>query len=207
MTKHLALGIAAMAIIVVLSNILVQYLLGKWLTWGALTYPLAFLVTDIMNRLYGAATARKVVFFGFMIGVACSLIGSQIEGEFGPIVTIRVAVASGIAFLAAQLLDVAIFDQMRSGAWWRAPVVSSLIGAAVDTALFFSIAFSAQLAGFFPSVDVGWANAPEALLGVGPTTPFWVSLAVADFMVKVALAIIALVPFRLVVRSVRGQVG
>ena len=144
-TRALIAGIVAMAAVVVTSNILVQFLLGNWLTWGALTYPIAFLVTDLMNRLHGAAAARRVVVAGFGVGVICSLIGTQIQGEFGPLVTWRIAVGSGIAFLAAQLLDVAIFDRLRQGQWWRAPAVSSVAGSALDTALFFTIAFSAML--------------------------------------------------------------
>jgi len=117
------IGIVAMAAIVVASNILVQFLLGNWLTWGAFTYPFSFLVIDLMNRLYGAPAARRVVFAGFVVGVICSLIGTQIEGPTGPLVTSRIAIGSGTAFLAAQLLDVAIFDRLRAGSWWRAPFV------------------------------------------------------------------------------------
>ncbi len=138
-------GILAMAAIVVASNILVQFLFGQWLTWGAFTYPLAFLVTDVMNRVYGAGMARRVVFAGFLTGVVCSAIGTQIIGEFGPLVTWRIALGSGLAFLTAQLLDVAIFDRLRAGAWWRAPLVSTLVGSSVDTAIFFTIAFSGAL--------------------------------------------------------------
>ena len=205
MRERLMIGIIAMAAIVVASNILVQYLMGNWLTWGALTYPLAFLVTDLMNRLYGASAARKVVLVGFAVGLVCSLIGTQIIGEFGPLVSLRVALGSGVAFLMAQMLDVAIFDQLRRGKWWQAPVVSSLIGSAVDTALFFTIAFSAVMTFVAPQVDVGWANEAVPLLGMGPVMPLWVSLAVADFMVKIAIAIIALVPFRILVVRLRGQ--
>jgi len=200
-------GILAMAAIVVASNILVQFLFGQWLTWGAFTYPLAFLVTDVMNRVYGPALARKVVFAGFVTGVACSLIGTQIQGEFGPLVTWRIAMGSGIAFLTAQLLDIAIFDRLRSGAWWRAPVVSSVIGSSVDTALFFTIAFSAQLAFLEPGNDVSWANEALPLLGMGPVVPLWVSLAVADWGVKLALAVVALVPFRLIVKQMTARVA
>lgn len=198
-TRALIAGIAAMAVVVVVSNILVQHLLGQWLTWGALTYPVAFLVTDLMNRLHGPAAARRVVFAGFVVGVICSLIGSQIQGEFGPLVTLRIAVGSGIAFLTAQLLDVAVFDRLRKGSWWRAPVVSSVIGSAVDTALFFTIAFSAALVFIEPANDVGWANEFLPVLGIGPAAPLWVSLGIADFGVKLALALLALVPFRLLV--------
>jgi queuosine precursor transporter len=192
-------GILAMATVVVASNILVQHLFGQWLTWGAFTYPLAFLVTDVMNRVYGTAVARKVVFAGFLTGVACSLIGTQIVGEFGPLVTLRIAVGSGIAFLTAQLLDIAIFDRLRAGAWWRAPLASTLVGSTVDTAIFFTIAFSAALAFVEPGNDVSWANEALPLLGVGPVAPLWVSLAVADWGVKLAIALAALVPFRLIV--------
>lgn len=193
-------GILAMAAIVVASNIGVQFLFGQWLTWGAFTYPLAFLVNDLMNRLYGPAAARKVVWAGFATGVVCSLIGTQIIGEFGPLVTLRIALGSGIAFLTAQLLDVAIFHRLREGAWWRAPLASTLVGSTVDTALFFSIAFSAALIWMEPGNDVSWAGEILPLLGFGPLVPLWVSLAVADWGVKLMLALLALVPFRLIVR-------
>jgi uncharacterized integral membrane protein (TIGR00697 family) len=202
--NRLLSGVIAMAIIVVASNILVQFLFGNWLTWGAFTYPLAFLVTDVMNRLYGAATARKVVFAGFVTGVLCSLIGTQImlqgDGYTYPAVTLRIAIGSGIAFLTAQLLDVSIFDRLRAGTWWRAPLASSLVGSAVDTALFFTIAFSGALSFIEPGNDVSWAGEILPLLGVGPQAPLWVSLAVADWGVKLALALIVLVPFRLIVK-------
>lgn len=200
-------GVIAMAAIVVASNILVQFLFGQWLTWGAFTYPLAFLVTDLMNRIYGPSAARKVVFAGFLTGVVCSLIGTQIIGEFGPLVTLRIAIGSGLAFLTAQLLDVAIFDRLREGRWWRAPLASTLVGSAVDTALFFTIAFSAALTWVEPGNDVSWANETLPLLGVGADVPLWVSLAVADWCVKLALALIALVPFRLIVRQITAPVA
>ena len=207
MTRSLLPGILAMAAIVVASNILVQFLFGQWLTWGAFTYPLAFLVTDLMNRLYGPAAARRVVLAGFATGVACSLIGTQIMGEFGPLVTLRIAIGSGLAFLTAQLLDVALFDRLRDGRWWRAPLVSSLVGSSVDTALFFFIAFSATLAPLEPANDVTWANEALPILGLGPVAPLWVSLAIADWGVKLALALIALVPFRLIVKRFHASVA
>ncbi|MEO1491511.1 MAG: queuosine precursor transporter [Pseudomonadota bacterium] len=197
-------GILAMAAIVVVSNILVQFLLGDWLTWGALTYPFAFLVTDLMNRLHGPARARVVVFAGFVIGVICSLIGTQIHGEFGPLVTLRIAIGSGVAFLVAQLLDVAIFDRLRTGAWWRAPLASTLVGSALDTALFFTIAFSAALTAIEPANDVAWANEILPILDMGPAAPLWVSLAIADYGVKLAIALIALIPFRMLVQRLRA---
>jgi len=191
-------GILAMAMIVLASNILVQFLFGNWLTWGAFTYPLAFLVTDIMNRIYGAQAARRVVFVGFLVGVACSFVGTQIIGEYGPLVTLRIAIGSGIAFLTAQLLDVAIFSALREGRWWRAPLASTLIGSTVDTALFFSIAFSASLSFVEPGNDVSWAGEILPILGFGPEAPLWVSLAIADWGVKLSLALLALVPFRVI---------
>ncbi|MDF1726854.1 MAG: queuosine precursor transporter, partial [Sulfitobacter sp.] len=146
MTRTHIPGVLAMAAIVVASNILVQFLYGQWLTWGAFTYPLAFLVTDVMNRVYGAAAARRVVLAGFVVGIICSAIGTQIMGEFGPLVTVRIAIGSGLAFLLAQLVDVSIFAALRNGAWWRAPLVSTLVGSTLDTAIFFTVAVSASLA-------------------------------------------------------------
>ena len=115
MSRGLVIGVLAMAAVVVASNILVQFLLGDWLTWGAFTYPVAFLVTDVMNRVYGAPMARKVVFAGFVVGLICSFIGTQIMGEFGPLVTLRIAIGSGTAFLVAQLVDVFVFNRLRDG--------------------------------------------------------------------------------------------
>jgi uncharacterized PurR-regulated membrane protein YhhQ (DUF165 family) len=142
---------------------------GDFLTWGAFTYPFAFLVTDVVNRRFGPAQARRGAYAGF-------------------------ALASGTAFLAAQLLDVAVFDRLRGGAWWRAPLVSSTLGSALDTALFFSLAFSATVSLGFPVEE--WAVGPAPLLGVGPEAPFWVSLAVGDFLVKLVVALAALAPYR-----------
>ena len=195
-------GILAMAAIVVASNILVQFLFGQWLTLGAFTYPLAFLVTDVMNRVYGPTAARHVVLAGFVTGLVCSFVGTQIQGEFGPLVTWRIALGSGLAFLAAQLVDVAVFDRLRGGAWWRAPLASTLIGSTLDTTIFFFVAFSAALSFIEPANDVAWANEALPLLGVGPVVPLWVSLGLADFAVKLMLAIAALVPFRAIVRRV-----
>lgn len=211
MTRSLFLGVIAMALIVVASNILVQFLLGNWLTWGALTYPFAFLVTDVMNRVFGPAAARRVVWAGFVVGVASSLIGTQImlqgDGFEFPAVTLRIALGSGLAFLSAQMLDVAIFDRLRVGAWWKAPLASSLIGSSLDTALFFTIAFSATLSFIEPGNDTGWATGAVPLMGMGPEAPLWVSLAVADWMVKLALALIALAPFRAIVRKLTQPVA
>ena len=200
MTRTYLPGILAMATIVVASNILVQFLFGQWLTWGAFTYPFAFLVTDLMNRIYGANAARRVIFVGFVVGVICSLIGTQMQGEFGPLVTLRIAIGSGTAFLVAQLIDVSIFSALKNDKWWRAPLASSIIGSTVDTALFFTIAFSAGLIFLEPSNDVSWANETLPVLGFGPVAPLWMSLAVADWGVKLTLALIALMPFKAITR-------
>lgn len=191
-------GVLAMAVVVVASNILVQFLLGDWLTWGALTYPFAFLVTDVINRVHGAAQARRVVLAGFAVGVACSLIGAGLG-----VTTLRIVVASGTAFLFGQMLDVLVFDRLRHGTWWRAPLVSSFFGSILDTLLFFSIAF----AFIDPATPEGWASAPVSLLGWGPEAPLWVSLAVADWAVKMALAVAALAPFRVIVTKILRKTG
>lgn len=204
-------GILAMAAIVVASNILVQFLLlDGLLTWGAFTYPLAFLVTDVMNRVYGTGPARRVVLAGFITGIACSLIGSQImlqgDGYEYAAVPLRIAVGSGTAFLIAQLTDVAVFDRFRGGRWWRAPLVSTLVGSALDTALFFSIAFSAAISfGANADAAIDWAQGPAPFMTLGPDAPLWVSLAVADWLVKLALALVALVPFRIIVGTLAAR--
>lgn len=199
MTRAHFPGIAAMAVVVITSNVLVQFLVGQWLTWGAFTYPFAFLVTDLVNRIHGPRAARKVIFAGFVVGLACSFVGSQIDGPFGPLVSLRVAIASATAFLMGQLLDVAVFNRLRRGSWWRAPFVASVMGSVLDTAIFFSLAFSATFGFIAPQVDVGWANEMVPLLGRGPVAPLWQSLALADFGVKFAIAVFALAPFRAVV--------
>ncbi len=204
MKRYTLIGVLAMATVVVASNILVQFLFGNWLTWGAFTYPFAFLVTDLMNRLFGPSQARKVIFAGFVVGIISSLVGTQIMLETGPAVTLRIALGSGIAFLSAQMMDVYVFDRLRNGSWWRAPLVSSLIGSSLDTALFFTIAFSSALTFIEPANDVSWANGTLPLLGFGPEVPLWVSLGSADFMVKLTLAAIALIPFRVAVNRWRA---
>ena len=189
-----AILIAAMATVVLLSNILVQYpvqaMLGgvniaDILTWGAFTYPIAFLVTDLTNRIFGVSAARKVVFVGFLVAVVLSIWFA----------TPRIAIASGSAFLVAQLLDVSIFDRLRSGDWWRAPLVSSLLGSVIDTLLFFSIAFAPM----FGALDFGGADGSLGFgvpfLGFGSETPLWVSLACGDFIVKILVGLAMLVPY------------
>lgn len=205
---RLIVPIIAMTVVVVASNILVQFLFGSYLTWGAFTYPFAFLVTDLVNRICGAADARRVVLWGFACGLICSAVGTQITGDFGPLVTWRILVASATAFLCAQMMDVAVFSriQERSYAceWWQAPVISSLLGSTIDTVLFFFIAFSVSLTWIEPVNDVSWANEMVPLLGVGPDAALWLSLAAADWAVKLVLALLALMPFRMIVVSVRS---
>lgn len=197
--KTLIAGILAMAAIVVASNILVQHTFGTYLTYGAFSYPLSFLVNDIINRLAGVKAARRVVLAGFVVGLVCSFIGTQLHNEYGPLVTLRVALGSGTAFLVGQLLDVTIFDRLRRAEWWRAPLVSTLMGSTIDSVIFFTIAFAASLTFLEPSSDVSWAAVQGPLLGSGPVVPLWVSLAVADWCVKFGIALFGLLPFRLIV--------
>jgi hypothetical protein len=197
--KTLIAGIIAMAAIVVASNILVQHTFGSYLTYGAFTYPLSFLVNDIINRLAGVKAARRMVLAGFVVGLVCSFIGTQLHNEYGPLVTLRVALGSGTAFLVGQLLDVTIFDRLRRAEWWRAPLVSTLIGSTIDSVIFFTIAFAASLTFLEPSSDMSWAAVSGPLLGSGPMVPLWVSLALADWGVKFGIAVFGLLPFRLII--------
>lgn len=194
-------GIAAMALVVVASNILVQfpfaYTLGAvnladLLTWGAFTYPVAFLVTDFINRRMGPAAARRVVLVGFALAVALSV----------ALATPRIAIASGSAFLVAQLLDVRVFDRLRRRVWWVPPFVSSLIGSVVDTALFFTLAFAASLSVLGP--NDGFAIEAAPLFGVMETTaPRWMSWALGDLAVKLSVAVALLAPYRLLLNFIR----
>jgi uncharacterized PurR-regulated membrane protein YhhQ (DUF165 family) len=175
-------ALAAMILVVTASNILVQVPLGDWLTWGAFTYPLAFLVTDLTNRRFGPAKARRVVLVGFAIAVVLSWW----------LASPRLAIASGTAFLVAQLLDIAVFDRLRHGNWWKAPVISSVVSSLVDTAIFFSLAFAAIFAG----LGAADAFAGEALAVLGGQ-PRWIGWALGDLAVKLALAPLLLAPYRL----------
>lgn len=205
MTKTQIFGALAMAFVVVLSNYLVQIYLGNYLTYGAFTYPLAFLVTDLMNRIEGPKSARRIVFVGFVIGIICSLIGSQIMGEFGPLVTFRVALASGTAFLVAQLLDILVFNRLRKRAWWQSPIFASIVGSTIDSMIFFSIAFSTWFIFLDPANDVSFANVSAPLLGFGFMMPFWISMALADYLVKLLVAVIALIPYRQTVKKIEAK--
>jgi uncharacterized integral membrane protein (TIGR00697 family) len=205
--------VAAMAIIVVASNVLVQFpvdgqlgalALADILTWGAFTYPFAFLVTDLANRRYGPAAARQIVFVGFMLAVVCSIVAPPLLFGYGVIEfetaadrLVRIAFASGSAFLAAQLLDVTVFNRLRQRSWWRAPVFGSLAGSVLDTAIFFSVAFAAGFAFIGPDDTFALENAP--LLGFLPVeTARWMSWAAGDLTVKLLIAVFALIPYRLI---------
>jgi len=159
--QQLALAIGIMIVIVVSSNILVQYPINNWLTWGAVTYPIAFLVADLLNRRFGPAAARRVAYVGF---VAALFISAWLASP-------RIALASGSAFLSAQLCDIYIFDRLRHRTWWQAPFVGGVAGAALDTFVFFSVAFA------------------------GTAMP-WHTLLVGDLIVKLALNTLMLAPFR-----------
>ncbi len=197
--RSLAAFVAAMTVVVVASNILVQYPvqatlgavdLAELLTWGAFTYPAAFLVTDLTNRTFGPSRARLVVAAGFVIAVALSVW----------LATPRIAIASGSAFLMAQLLDVSVFDRLRDGRWWRAPFISSLLGSALDTVLFFALAFAPAFALLDFGGEPGSLGFAVPFLGVGGDVPLWVSLACGDFLVKVFVGVAMLVPYGLFVR-------
>ena len=199
-SQGFAIAVAAMAAVVLLANILVQYPLGfsvgrlnlgDILTWGAFSYPLAFLVTDLTNRLMGARTARRVVYVGFAVAVVLSI-------QFS---TPRIAIASGSAFLVAQLLDVGVFNALRNGAWWKAPAFSSLLGSFVDTLMFFSLAFAPAFA--FIGANDAFAVDTAPFFGLfAVEAPRWLSWAAGDFMVKLAIAALALIPYRLIIGMV-----
>jgi uncharacterized PurR-regulated membrane protein YhhQ (DUF165 family) len=191
--------VAAMAAVVVASNFLVQFPFAHFglqdlLTWGAFTYPLAFLVNDLTNRRYGPPAARKVVYVGFAIAVVLSIWFA----------TPRIAIASGAAFLVAQLLDVFVFDRLREKIWWLAPLAGSILGSIIDTILFFSIAFSERFA-FLDSrlgTEDGSLGFPVPFV-LGGEVPLWVSLALGDFCVKLLLSVLMLVPYGALLSVIR----
>jgi len=205
--------VLAMAVVVVASNVLVQFpvngqvgglALADVLTWGAFTYPFAFLVTDLANRRHGPAVARSIVFVGFVLAVTCSIAlppllyqHGLIEFETSANRLVRIAIASGTAFLTAQLLDITVFNWLRRQSWWRAPVFGSLAGSVLDTAIFFSVAFSATFAFIGPDDAFALESAP--LLGFLPLqAERWVSWAAGDLTVKLLIAVFALIPYRLI---------
>ena len=167
-----------MGTVVLVSNYLVQfpvkyYGLEEILTYGAFSYPVAFLITDLANRFYGKLVARKIVYFGFFIGIIFTLLFST---DFADLISIRIAIGSGVAFITAQLLDIQIFDRLRKKKWFIAPLTSSFIGSTVDTFLFFSISF------------------------YGTNMP-WITLSLGDLAVKILVALLMLIPFRLLMTT------
>ena len=169
-----------MGLVVVISNYLVQfpikfYNLQNILTYGALSYPIAFLITDLANRSYGKIIARKIVYFGFSIGIVFTLFFST---NFSDLISIRIAIGSGIAFISAQLLDVQIFDMLRKKKWYIAPLTSSILASTLDTFLFFSISF------------------------YGTSVP-WITLSLGDLAVKLIVALFMLIPFRLLLGRIK----
>lgn len=197
MLARFAVAVIAMVAVVAASNFLVQFPvqaqigavnLADLLTWGAFVYPIAFLVTDLSNRQFGPGGARLVVVAGFGVAVVLSVW----------LASPRIAIASGSAFLLAQLLDVAIFDRLRRAVWWRAPLISSVVGSVLDTLIFFSLAFAAPFALLdtaFGRPD-GSLTFPVPLLGIGPEVELWVSLAAGDFLVKLLVAAALLAPYK-----------
>jgi uncharacterized PurR-regulated membrane protein YhhQ (DUF165 family) len=192
--------IVAMTVVVTASNFLVQFPfqpfgLGEILTWGAFTYPIAFLITDLTNRTFGVRAARQLVLVGFVIALAIS---SQLA-------TPRIAMASASAFLFAQLLDVKIFDRLRHGKWWRAPFISTFCGSVIDTIIFFGIAFASAFAFLDTTFGLEDGSLPMTvpLLGFGPESPLWVSLALGDFSVKILIGALMLVPYGALLSSFR----
>ena len=178
MNKLFTLLSFLMGAIVLLSNYLVQfpinyYGLNEVLTYGAFSYPIAFLITDLANRSFGKLVARKIVYLGFLIGIGFTVLFST---NFADLISIRIAIGSGTAFLTAQLIDVQIFDNLRKKNWFIAPLTSSMVGSTVDTLLFFSISF------------------------YGTSIP-WFTLALGDLAVKIFVALIMLIPFRLLLKT------
>ena len=181
MKKSFILLSFLMGVVVLSSNYLVQfpinyYGLSEILTYGAFSYPVAFLITDLANRSYGKLVARRIVYIGFTIGISFTLLFST---NFADLISVRIAIGSGTAFLVAQLLDVQIFDQLRKKQWFIAPLTSSLIGSTIDTFLFFSISF------------------------YGTGIP-WVTLSLGDLAVKILVALIMLIPFRLLLGTIKA---
>jgi len=164
--RTLVLPVAAMVAVVAGANVAVQYPINEWLTWGAFTYPFAFLVTDLTNRRLGPARARQVAYVGFALAVLLSIV----------VATPRIALASGSAFVTAQLLDIAVFDRLRRLPWWQAPLLSSGVASVWDTAVFFSLAFA------------------------GTGLP-WITWAIGDLGAKAAMALLLLLPFRVLMGS------
>lgn len=162
--SQLSLAVLVMGMVVLSSNILVQYAINDWLTWGAITYPFAFLVTELVNRAFGPAQARRVAWVGFAVAVAASAM----------LAPVRIAAASGLAFLLSQMLDISVFDRLRQSRWWRAPLIATMLAAVLDTCVFWGVGFA------------------------GEDLP-WVTWALGDLGVKLVMAVCLLLPFRLLI--------
>jgi len=207
-TAHFVLAVFAMMLVVTASNILVQYPvqftlgglnLADILTWGAFTYPFAFLVSDLNNRHDGPVIARRVVVIGFIIALALSLY----------LATPRIAIASALALLFGQLLDIALFQRMRTWNWYLPPFIGSFLGSLLDTIIFFSLALSPAF-GWLDSLfgrEDGSLPFPAPWLGFGPEVPLWTSLASGDFAVKLLAALVLLVPYRLFMGALQRRSG
>lgn len=197
--------VALMTLVVVASNVLVQYplpgsiagmQLGDLLTWGAFSYPIAFLVTDLTNRQFGPQTARKVVIAGFAVAIVLSML----------VATPRIAIASGSAFLFGQLLDISVFNKLRAQSWWRAPLLGSLFGSFLDTAIFFSFAFAAFFAVFGSNDPFALESAP--ILGVMTAeAPRWISWALGDLSVKIIVGLVMLLPYGALMNVIKPMPG
>ncbi|HEV2566765.1 MAG TPA: queuosine precursor transporter [Microvirga sp.] len=197
--RDFLIALTAMTLVVLSSNILVQYPfhhlgLGDYLTWGAFSYPFSFLVTDLSNRRFGTQGARRVVYVGFVLAVALSIV----------LATPRIAIASGAAFLTAQLLDISIFARLRDRAWWMPPFISSVISSGLDTAIFFSVAFYCAAVpgvGLTISEILGQAGIADECIALP-----WTNLAIADYLVKLALAAISIAPYGAILALMRPRV-
>lgn len=213
-----ALPVLAMTTIVMAANIAVQFplsgeigplMLADILTWGAFVYPFAFVVTDINNRLFGPAFAHRVVYLGFVLAVVSSIVFPPVLHSFGWLEyettgarLARVAMASGCAFLVAQLMDIVVFNRLRRLSWWKAPLASGVVGSVVDTLVFFSVAFAAVFVFLGPNEPFALETAPLFGALQGTEAPRWVSWALGDFAVKLTIALVGLVPYRLVIGAV-----
>jgi queuosine precursor transporter len=194
--QPMLLAVATMALIVLASNILVQYPVQAWglqdyFTYGAFTYPFAFLVTDLCNRRFGPIVARRVVYIGFAVAVVLSIYFAS------P----RIAIASGSAFLVSHLVDIGVFNRLRRMAWWTPPLVSSVIASAIDTAIFFSFAF--HCGPVFGGMTITQMLAAVGIADECLALP-WQTLAIADYGVKLGLALIALIPYGAILRFYGG---
>lgn len=204
-TRSILVYILLMTLVVVASNVLVQYPLpgmafginlGDILTFGAFTYPVAFLVTDLTNRQFGPRVARKVVVAGFAVAILFSF----------AVASPRIAIASGSAFLLGQLLDISVFNRLRRQGWWQAPLVGSLIGSALDTVIFFSLAFAPVFAVFGP--NDAFAIEPSPILGLfSVETQRWISWAITDFGVKMLMGLVMLLPYGALMNTLRPMPG